>query len=311
MKKLHYSIVLSAAILSSANTSAQVSFNFDPAGLSSYSTFDNLARSSMQDGHVVSNTAVAMEIPFWIQQRFGMTYQYENTRSKLASGAKLNTHTINPDIYLVSKKRLILELDFSYLRGDREDLIPTQTDVDVFSFSMALNQVLTTNLFKKPTMVVIGAVLGYGATDLTTTTPIGPVTGDTDTFVVAPNLALRHTVSESSTLWLIPSYVFSHSTAKSTPGTLSDTHTGVLGLQGRADLKFNDHVFIPSVTWRHDVNQKTAVGTTVSKEDWAEFGLTYQRSLSDAMNLRFGYSYEAFHPAYETHSLQAVLQLGF
>ena len=248
--------------------------------------------------------------PFWSKKTLSFTYGFNDTNSKLG-GAETQVNVAKTELYLESKTKFALTTSLAYQNFSKTDNLGNLSDTNVYSFAIQPSQELF-HLFDLETsckgQLVAGFGLGYSRFEGDSSGPAGASSSDADAYSISPNFVYVRPFEETPwTIVVSPTYTMQWKNTAVAGMPDVDTNAGVFSLLGRVDRKLTPECTVSvSATWKDDVNQRVAPGKTAVYRDWAEFGISIRYEINKVLQLKFGYSYEAFRSDYDTHKIAAT-----
>jgi hypothetical protein len=244
--------------------------------------------------------------------RFDLNYGYTKNLSKLADLASADMHTITPEFFMQDKKGVALDISALYQNSAKDDITGKKVAGNTYGATISPAADLIALAHDAPsgtTKLTLALNSGYRRTDQTTTTAATAVDSNSDALALGPALTFEKDFSESCKIQITPTYVQNwKSTVKAGTAGTARSESGLLTIPTRFIFSLNDKVTVtPFGTWKHDVFQNLPPGVPSHNRDWAEFGLQLSYVLSEKASVRVGYSYEAFHPEFETHNVSVRL----
>lgn len=244
----------------------------------------------------------AREETFLTKRRFALTYAFLEAIPK-PSGSTTYFHDVTANIYLEASNGFSLDANLIYGHVyndtfDRDDYkIAVQPGYDLL------------RLFPGPsrttpggTQLILATALGYDRGELST---LGRIELSSDTYSVGPSLTLVHAFNER----LIGSLTASHNVVWYTDSFDADGQ--VFMLNARGDYQFFKHFTgVLFATWKHEIEQDVN-GVSQKLRDWAEFGGSVRYAVAGNVQIKVGYSYEAFAADFESHIVVAGALVSF
>lgn len=243
------------------------------------------------------------EETFLTKRRFALTYAFLEAVPK-PSGSTTYFHDVTANIYLEASDGFSLDANLIYGHfyndfSDRDDYkVVVQPGYDLLRLFPG-----SARTTPRRTQLILATALGYDHGELTTTGLSRDL--GSDTYTVAPSLTLVHAFNER----LIGSLTASHNVVWYTDSF--DANSQVFMLNARGDYQLCSHLTgVLFATWKHDVQQDVN-GASQKLRDWAEFGGSVRYAVAGNVQIKVGYSYEAFAADFESHIVVAGALVSF
>jgi len=242
------------------------------------------------------------EETFFTKRRFALAYAFVEAIPK-PSGSTTYFHDVTANIYLEASNGFSLDANLIYGHSyngfsDRDDYkVVVQPGYDLLRLFPGSSQTTPGR-----TQLILATAFGYDRGELSA---LGRVEEGSDTYAVGPSLTLAHAFNER----LMGSLTASHNVVWYTDSF--DANSQVFMLNARGDYQFCKHLTgALFATWKHDIEQDVN-GVSQKLRDWAEFGGSVRYAVAGNIQIKVGYSYEAFAADFESHNVVAAALVSF
>jgi hypothetical protein len=253
-----------------------------------------------------------------------LDYAYKHIGSKAGDGARSDSHTVIPGLYLEHDANYSLTLTVPYKHSDGDNNTPSSFHSDSYGPSLNLDAEVLHFLGVDTdwTSLTVEADLAYTRTDGDSHTAGIKKGSSSDAYDIGPTLIFVQRLFQATgkdgtpfsrlALTMVPSYTFEILHSQEDGSTSQTAHTGLFSLLAQLDYGLTEKIFFSVAgTWDHDVNQSLPSGQMPSYHHWAQFsgGIVYRPN--STWRVKIAYSYEAFHPDYDSHGVSAHAELHF